>query len=54
MEEYLITTITVMASDVLDVELEEQSYFDLKKGQKIIYKIVPINKNITNIDTVNI
>jgi len=53
-EEYLITTITVIASNTLDVELEEESYFDLKKGQKINYKMIPINKNITNIQTVNI
>ena len=52
--EYLITTITVIASDVLDVELEEESYFDLKKGQKINYKVLPINKNITNIEKMNI
>ena len=36
------------------MELEEESYFDLKKGQTINYKIIPINKNVTNIENVNI
>lgn len=51
---YLITTVDLVSTNNPMVELEEEAYFELKKGQKIDFKMIPIDPNITNIKSVNI
>lgn len=53
-DKYLITTVDIVSTDLPMVELEEEAYFELKKGQKIDFKLIPIDPNITNIKTINI
>jgi hypothetical protein len=36
------------------VELDEETYFDLKKGEKINFKIIPLDSTVKGIDKVNI
>jgi hypothetical protein len=40
--------------DLQDVEMGEESYFDLKKGEKISYHLVPLPKEAKGIDKINI
>jgi len=40
--------------DVQWVEMGEESFFDLKKGEKINYKLVPLPKDAKGIDKINI
>ena len=35
---------TVVASDTLEVELEEENYFAFKKGEIFNYKLRPVDK----------
>jgi hypothetical protein len=48
-EHYLIGVMRFVASDLHEVEFGEESYFDLKKGEKINYKLIPMDKEETNI-----
>lgn len=52
-EHYLIAAMRFVATDTHEVEITEESYFDLKKGDKINYKLVPLDKEEKNIQTVN-
>lgn len=53
-DSYLMTTVDIVSTDVPMVELEEQAYFELKKDQKINFKLMPIDANITNIHEIKI
>ena len=53
-EEYLISTTTVIASDLVEVSFQEESYFDLKKGETIEYQLKPLDKKDLNIEKINI
>ena len=52
--EYFIFTMEVVVIDKPQVQFEEETFFDLKKGEKITFHLIAIEKNVTNIKKINL